>query len=470
MYKSSPCKQIISTSTMPNRAEILKQQLMQSLGLPWQELLPESKLEAILKEEHVSYRNCVYTPIVTLWAMVLQVLDPDKSLSNAVKRLNSWLAVAGVECPSTNTGAYSKARQRLPEGVLQRLVPEVAESLEQQVPSTQQWCGRRVRVCDGTTVLMSDTPANQAEYPQHGNQTPGCGFPIAKLVVMFSLLTGAVVAACVAPWAFSEIVMSRLLYQDLEPEDVVLADQAYGSYVDLALVQQQGADGVFRKHHARHSDFRRGKKLGRGDHQVLWHKPKQRPKHMSAAEFAALPSTLEVREVCLRLTRRGFRDQKLIIVTTLLDAKRYSAKQLTALYGLRWQAAEVNLRHLKTTLKMEMLTAKTPEMVRKEIWTHLLAYTLLRTLMWDAAPPSDCTPFRLSLQGARQQFNHLVPLLATVTQSARIRLYQVLLEQVASDLLPLRPHRSEPRVVKRRPKPFPRMRQPRSILKAKLAA
>ena len=365
--------------------------------------------------------------------------------------------------------AYSKARQRLPEKVLQRLIPEVAESLEQQVPLAQQWCGRRVRVCDGTTVLMSDTPANQAEYPQHRNQTPGCGFPIAKLVVIFSLLTGAVVAACIAPLNWSEIVMIRLLYRDLNPEEVLLADLAYGSYVDLALVQQQGADAVFRKHHARQSDFRRGKKLGIGDHQVVWHKLKQCPKHMSESEFAALPSTLIVREVFLRLTRRGFRDQSIIVVTTLLDPKRYSARQLTLLYGRRWQAAEVNLRHLKTTLKMEMLTAKTPEMVRKEIWTHLFAYTLLRTLMWQAAVLSKHTPFQLSFQSARQQFNQMVPLLATMAKSPCKRLYQVLLEKVATDLLPIRPHRSEPRVVKRRPKSFRRMRQPRPILKAKLA-
>jgi len=173
-----------------------------------------------------------------------------------------------------------------------------------------------VRVIDGTTVLMSDSAANQAAYPQHGNQKPGCGFPIAKLVVIFSLLTGAVVSACIAPFDCSEIVMSRLLYEHLDPEDVSLADQAYGSYVDLALVQQQGADAVFRKHHARQTDFRRGKKLGIGDHQVVWHKPTQAPQHMSQAEFAALPETLLVREVCLRLTRRGFRDQRIIVVTT----------------------------------------------------------------------------------------------------------------------------------------------------------
>lgn len=169
MYETSPCKQIISAYTMPNRAEILKQQFMQSLGLPWQELLPESRLDEILKEEKVSYRNSAIAPIVTLWAMVSQVFDPDKSLSNVVKRIISWLAAAKAECPSSDTGAYSKARQRLPEGVLQRLVPEVAESLEQQVPLAEQWCGRRVLLCDGTTVLMSDSVANQAQYPQHRN-------------------------------------------------------------------------------------------------------------------------------------------------------------------------------------------------------------------------------------------------------------------------------------------------------------
>jgi hypothetical protein len=191
---------------------------------------------------------------------------------------------------------------------------------------------------------------------------------------------------------------------------------------------------------------------------------------MSATEFAALPATLVVREVCLRLPRRGFRDQTIIVVTTLLDAKRYSAGQLTQLYGRRWQAAEVKLRHLKTTLKMELLNAKTPEMVRKEIWTHLFAYTLLRSLMWQATTTSARTPFQLSLQGARQQLNQMVSLLAITTKTQRQRLYQVLLEQVASDRLPVRPHRSEPRVVKRRPKPFPRMQQPRSVLKAKLVA
>ncbi len=176
----------ISPSTMPKPAEILKQQFQLSLGLPWSDILPESRLDELLEEENIAYRSRVYTPVVTLWAMVSQVLDSDKSLRNAVKRMNTWLTATGAKCLSGDTGAYSKARKRLPEGLLQRLVPESAEELEQQVPPEQQWCGRRVRVCDGTTVLMSDSEANQGDYPQHGNQAEGCGFPIARLVVFFS--------------------------------------------------------------------------------------------------------------------------------------------------------------------------------------------------------------------------------------------------------------------------------------------
>ncbi len=169
-----------------------------------------------------------------------------------------WLSAAGVKPPSSDTGAYSKARQRLPERLVQQLVPFVASELEKQVPIEQQWCGRRVRVLDGTTVLMSDTTANQAEYPQQSNQKPGCGWTIAKMVVLFSLLTGAVVFAGIDSLATSEIVMSRLLYANLLPDDVILADRAYGNYLDLVLVKQQGADAVFRKNHWRKTDLRAG--------------------------------------------------------------------------------------------------------------------------------------------------------------------------------------------------------------------
>lgn len=191
---------------------------------------------------------------------------------------------------------------------------------------------------------------------------------------------------------------------------------------------------------------------------------------MRVDEFSQLPEFLDVREVSVLIRRLGFRDLRIIIVTTLLDVKRYSAKQLGLLYGLRWQTAEVNLRHLKTTLGMEMLSAKTPEMVRKDLWAHLLAYNLLRTVMLERAQSSGQDLSRLSLQGTRQQFIHTIGLLAIATRKIQKILYRVLMEVVAKDLLPLRVFRSEPRVVKRRPKPFPRMNKPRAVLKAALVS
>ncbi len=203
---------------------------------------------------------------------------------------------------------------------------------------------------------------------------------------------------------------------------------------------------------------------------MVWDKPKQCPEHMINQDFEALPSNFMVREVCLRIQRRGFRSQRIIVVTTLLDAQRYTVQKLTLLYGLRWAGAEVNLRYLKTTLKMEMLTAKTPAMVRKEIWTHLLAYTLLRTIMWQAVSSSEHTAFQVSFQSTRQLFNQFLTLLATTGKRQQQQWHQLLLEQVATNLLMIRPDRSEPRVLKRRPKPYPRMQEPRSVLKSKRRA
>ena len=456
---------------MPNRAKILKDKLFASVALPWQELLPASVIEAVLAEEKVNYRSSVYTPVVTIWMFLLQVLDQDKSLQNAIKRVGTWLKATGEKAPSSNTGAYSKARKRLPERVLERLFKHTAQGIQAQVEKEQLWCGRPVKVCDGTSVLMSDTKANQHSYPQHSNQAPGCGFPIAQLVVMFCLSTGAVLEVMMATFSTSELTLARQLYQQLKPEDVVLADSAFGTYADLALVQEAGADGVFRKHHARKSDFRRGKKLGIGDHIVTWSRPAQSSSALSEQEFARLPETLKLREVHLLLYRKGFRPKEIILVTTLLDPKQYPKHKLAQLYQLRWQAAEVNLRHLKTTLKMEMIEAKTPEMVRQQIWVHMMAYNLLRTLMWQAHPVlADGKTPQLSLQGTRQSLCQSIPLLAFSSRRARKVLAQNLLELVREHLLPLRAGRIEPRVRKRRPKPFPLMTKPRNSLKPKLAA
>lgn len=455
---------------MTNRAEILKEKFQTSIALPFEHVLPEPVVQQVLQEHGVKYRDTLYTPIVVLWAWLSQVFDADKSLSHAVKRVIAWMVAAKVDVPSADTGAYSKARKRLPFGVLKPLLRRSATELTAQVKPEQQWCGRRVKAYDGTTVLMSDTPANQKVYPQHSNQKAGCGFPLAKLVVWFCGTTGAVLEVAIAAFNTSEWQLSRQLYATLQREEVVVADSAYGTYVDLALVHSQGADAVFRKHHARHCDFRRGKKLGIGDHIVRWQRPASCPPSMSRSEFEALPASIEVREVHLLIQQPGFRPKEIILVTTLLNPKRYSKAKLAELYQLRWQATEVNLKHLKTTLKMEMITAKTPEMVQKDIYMHLLAYNLLRTLMWQSAQTTQVAPLRLSLQQTRQQFNHFRPQFAMATDPQWRQFYITLLQVISTLLVPLRPNRVEPRVVKRRPKPFPRMQQPRSVLKAKLAA
>ena len=374
----------------------------------------------------MKYRNRLYTPIVTIWAFLSQVLESDQSLANTVKRVRAWLVSAGAEPPSSQTGGYTKARQRLPERLLKRLLSQTGSELEKQVPAEDLWCGRVVKLLDGSSVLMPDTKKNQAEYPQHSNQKPGCGFPIIKLVVMFSLSTAAVIGLRIAALNTGEVSLARSLYETLDPDDVVLADRAYGTYVDLALVQQKGADGVFRKHQSRKSDFRRSKRLGKGDQIVTWSRPFRCPNSLASAEFDSLPKTLTVREVHFCVPQKGFRTQSVIVVTTLLDPKEYSKPKLAQLYGLRWQA-EVNLDHIKTTLGMEMVRSKTPAMVRKEIYMYLMAYNLLRALMWKAGKAHGVSPLSLSVQGTRQSFNQFCPLLAEAGRIRQQPLYRMAL-------------------------------------------
>lgn len=381
---------------MPNRVEILKQKFQDSLALPFATVLTEPVLQSVLAQQGVAYREVLYTPMVTLWAWLSQVLDADKSLNNAVSRVIVWLTVAGEAAPSSDTGGYSKARKRFSFAVLEQLLRLSATRLTAQVKPEQRWCGRRVKAFDGTSVSMSDTAAHQKSYPQHSNQKVGCGFPLARLMGWFCVTTGAVLEVSIAAFTTSEWELARQLYRTLAPDDVVVADSAYGSYLDLALVKTTGADAVFRKHHARHCDFRRGKKLGIGDHIVHWQRPQKCPPTMSPADFAQLPAAIPVREVHLLIRQPGFRATEIILVTTLLEAKAYPKARLAELYQIRWVATEVNFKHLKTTLKRETILAKTPDMVHKEIWVHLLAYNFLRTLIWQAAKRKSLSPLRIS--------------------------------------------------------------------------
>ncbi len=235
--------------------------------------------------------------------------------------------------PSLNTGGYAKARQRLPEAVLCQLFEHTGTVLCAEASAAWRWQGRVVKILDGSNVVMADTLANQVAYPQHQNQKAGCGFPIAKLVVVFSLATAAAIAVRIADFKTSEITLARQWYRTLSVDDIALADRAYGSYVDLALVAAQKADAVFRKHQRRNSDFRRGQRLGKRDHLVAWSKPASCPKSMAPDEFKALPETLTVRELHFSIRKTGQRTKNVTVVTTLLDAKAYpKAKSSAALW------------------------------------------------------------------------------------------------------------------------------------------
>jgi len=389
------------------------------------------------------------------------VLSADKSCSHVVNQVMAGLVSAGEVEYSSDTSAYSQARGRLPEAALGQLVRSSGAQLEQQISPQALWQGHPVKLLDGSGISMCDTSANQEAYPQVSSQKAGCGFPIAKIVVLFSLLSGAVLGVMVDSSNTAELVMARALYKLLCPNDIVLGDRLYGTYVDLVLVQAQGAHGVFRCHQSRKCEFEQGKALGKEDHLVVWHKPSKRPKGMSQEEFAALPATLLVRQLRYQGVEPGFRTQTVILVTTLLDAQRYSKAKLAELYNLRWQA-EVNLKHLKTTLKMDFLRCKSPAMVRKDLYVHLLAYNLLRALMLQSSQQNGIEPLQLSVQSARQLLLSFIPQLIHADVLQRQDRYQLILILLWEQRLPQRPHRSEPRVVKRRPKSYPRMTRPRS--------
>jgi hypothetical protein len=449
------------------RVQILKDKFSQSLGLPFKELLPESVIKQAISELTIKYKKRLFDPFITLWVFLSQVLDSDKTCHNAVSKLVAHLADEEVEIPSTDTSAYCQARARLPEKLLEKLFNYSGQNLEDKITQEHLWCGRNVKVIDGSTVSMPDTVENQKEYPQPSTQKQGCGFPIAKIGVIFSLITGAAVALCIDVLNTHDIKLARMLYSFLKPNDVLLGDRAFCAYADMVAITKLGCDAVFRKHSSRTTTMRKGKIVGDCDKLVTWYKPKRCPKGLNKDEFDALPSSITVREIYYYIVIPGFRSQRVSLITTLLDQAIYPTLEIVKLYYKRWEV-ELDLRHLKTTLGMDILRCKTPSMVRKEIHVYLLAYNLLRSLMWSAGTTYNTPPLRLSLQGTRHHLLNFVPKLEAANLKKRLRLYRTLLKIIVHKVVPDRPARSEPRVIKRRPKAYPRLTKPRHELRKQL--
>jgi hypothetical protein len=426
------------------------------------EILSTQELAQILTEEGATWKSIVYTPLLTTWAFLWQMLNPDRSCRAAVKRIAAWLTSQGKKRANDNDDPYIKARQRLPEAVPFRLMKHIGRRCHEQGEAAWQWCGKKVKAVDGSTVSMADTDANQAAYPQSRSQAPGLGFPLARLVVVFCLATGVVLESAIGPAKgkrTGENTLFRSLWDGLEAGEVILADRAYCSYFDIALLKARDVDAVFRLHQQKQRDFRRGRRLGSEDRIVTWSRP-GRPAWMDKATYEQIPETLEVRLMRVRVQIRGFRTRVLDIVTTLLDPELYTKADIAELYRQRWHA-ELDLRSIKIALGMDVLRCKTPEMVRKEIGMTLAAYNLIRALMARAAKRHDRKPRQLSFKGALQSLLEFAGELRESSAKKRNWLWEIILEGIAHDEVGNRPDRVEPRARKRRPKPYPLLTKPR---------
>ena len=458
----------------PSRFRLVLTSFVQHPNLHFASVLPEDTITKAFADADADFaqeEDDVYTPALTLWAFLSQVLylGPMRSCAAAVGRVVVLLIALGKKPCSDNTGAYCRARNKLPVAVLTRLTTDVANGCEQQLPKRWLWKGRHVHLVDGTTVSMPDTPHNQQAFPQHKAQAEGIGFPIARMVVLLSLATAMVKAMAIGPYQGKETGETALLRELLEQfsaGDILLADCYYCSYFMIALLQELGVDFVVRMHQCRDYCFRRGRHLGRGDHLVRWLKP-DRPTWMDRETYDRLPPSLEVREVQVHVHQPGFRTESLVFVTALLDADEYTKDDIAELYHRRW-LIELDIRSLKISLGMDVLRCRTPDMVRREIWTCLLAYNLIRQTMLEAALQTTRSPRELSFTAALQKIAAAWAVLAMAEDSLLVSLINGLLTDLATHRVGHRPNRVEPRKIKRRPKSQQLLTEPREQARAKL--
>lgn len=451
-----------------SHAKKCRRKMVDGQDLCFTKLLPKDQVEAAIDRHRVRYRQRLYTPLVTIWTFLYQVLAPDQSCRAAVARLLAFLCVGGHNTCSAKTDPYCKARQRLPEQLVADLARHSGQGLQRQVPSTKLLNGRPIKIADGTTVSMPDTPANQKRYPQQPGQKPGVGFPIIRLVGLISFSCGAVLDVAMAAYSgkrTGETSLLRQLFDHLEAGDVLLADAMFSNYWTIAMALVRGVDILSHHDGRRLIDFRKGKRLGRYDHIVVWHKP-QKPKWMPKRLYKRLPETLSIRELKVTIRQKGFRSQYLLLTTTLLDDQLYSKEELALAYRCRWHA-ELDLRSIKQVMQMDVLRCKTPAMVRKEIWMHLLAYNLIRKLMAEAALVAGLSPRDISFKGALQTLVAFA-MAGWSCPNRRQSLYVSVLRAVATHRVNDRPDRIEPRAVKRRPKKLVYLNEPRSVARARL--
>lgn len=451
-------------AALGQRVQRLQQQSLLHLEQLFGQFIPAGLLSQA--DQGPNSRERVYSVRRTFWGFLYQVLNPACPCREVVRQIQALFCLHHLGSVDEGTGGYCQARARLPLDTLQRLRHAVAAHTQKLVPLAQQlWYGLNPKVIDGTTVSLPDTPKNQRAYPQSRSQKPGCGFPLLKMVGIFSLSSGVLLDYVKGNKHQHELALLQKLLDQFKPRDLALADRGFSSYVLIALLLLRGVGSLFRLHQARAADLRQGKRLGKNDRLFTWHKPWLKPRYLPNSLWKLIPDELPVRVLRFKLEVAGFRPESVTLVTTLVDAKAYPAEELARLYARRWRI-ELWFRDIKTSMGMERLSCQSPKMVHKELEMFLIAYNLIRALMVEAGAIYEVPVERISFKGtvdAARQYS--VAIAQARSKKKQRELVSELLRVIACDQVPARPGRREPRAVKRRPKPYPLLNRPRRKFK-----
>lgn len=439
----------------------LKQKSFSQLGECFGRFIPNQYL--LPAEGGALSRRRLFSKENTFWAFFSQVLDADGGCQEVVRKLQAFAAMKSMALPSSSTSAYCQARKKLDHAGIESILLHTSEKL-QSMSDTGRLNRRRVVVVDGTGVSMPDTSENQDVWPQQSNQKAGCGFPQAAICACFCLQTGALLSHEIGNKKSHELPMLRKQWGTFKAGDIFLGDKGFCSYYDVSRLKDRGVDSVItlaRRHPV--SEEESVKVLGKDDLLTQWKKPvRSKASSYSQADWEDLPETLSLRQIKVTVDQPGFRVTTFYIITTLLDDEKYPTDELSDLYFQRWDI-ELFFRDIKTTMGMDILRCKTPDMVRKEILMYFIAYNCIRSLMLEAANKNSVKVRRISFKGSVQALRQWEPHLnqTKLSRQDRVRLIELLYESIAKNIVPERPGRSEPRAVKRRTKPFQLMTAPR---------
>ncbi len=446
---------------LAEKREQLKQKTFSQLGACFAKFIPSDSLKpaksgALSRQRFFSKEN-------TFWAFFSQVLDADGGCQEVVRKLQAFAAMKKKTPPSSSTGAYCQARKKLDLSSLTEILRHTSKQL-QAIPDNSRLNGRRVVVVDGTGVSMPDTTKNQAVWPQQRHQKPGCGFPQATICACFCLQSGALLSHEVGNKKSHELPMLRKQWGTFKSGDIFLGDKGFCSYYDVSSLKDRGVDSVITLARRRPaSEVEATKVLGKDDLLIHWKKPtRSKASSYSKKEWEGLPKLLPLRQIKVNVTPPGFRVNTFYIITTLLDEQAYPASEIADLYFQRWDV-ELFFRDIKTTLGMDILRCKTPEMVRKEILMHFIAYNCIRCLMLETAIRKGGVVRRFSFKATLQALRQWEPYLnqAKIKAQEERQFIELLYDVIAGKRIPERPGRSEPRAVKRRPKAYRLLTAPR---------